>query len=118
MTSQVISFRFNDDDLSALRAKALPNESDSQTAQRLLRSLINVDNTSTEVLTVTNLDERVNEIVERKTQHIIISCNELIEQCRQYVDSHLHKLNTANKSTLTRTTSRSASKKVPKKPVE
>ncbi len=38
MSSQVISYRLNTEDVLALRQKALPGESDNQTAQRLMRS--------------------------------------------------------------------------------
>ena len=47
MAGQVISFRFGDQELEALKAQQQPGESLNQTAQRLLKQSLGVSTTST-----------------------------------------------------------------------
>lgn len=60
MASQVISFRFGDDELSRLQAQALEGESLNQTAQRVLREALGV---STPKSTVVDIDSRIQEAI-------------------------------------------------------
>lgn len=48
--SQVISFRFTTDELEALKAQQQPEESFSQTAQRLLRQSLGLSRPSTVIM--------------------------------------------------------------------
>jgi hypothetical protein len=61
MASQVISFRFNDDEQSRLQALALEGESLSQTAQRVLRESLGM---STRKSTAVDIDQRIAAAVE------------------------------------------------------
>lgn len=61
MASQVVSFRFGDDELSRLQAQALKGESLNQTAQRVLREALGV---STGKSTVVDIDQRIAAAVE------------------------------------------------------
>jgi hypothetical protein len=60
MASQVISFRFNDDEQSRLQALALEGESLSQTAQRVLRESLGM---STRKPTAVDVDSRIQEAI-------------------------------------------------------
>jgi polyhydroxyalkanoate synthesis regulator phasin len=79
MSSQVISYRLSTDEVLALRRKALPGESDNQTAQRLMRESLGL---STELSTqsTTTLDERIESILEERlssfaaNQNALLSC--------------------------------------------
>jgi predicted transcriptional regulator len=60
MASQVISFRFNDDEQSRLQALALEGESLNQTAQRVLREALGM---STRKHTAVDVDSRIQEAI-------------------------------------------------------
>ncbi len=60
MASQVISFRFNDDEQSRLQALALEGESLNQTAQRVLREALGM---STRKPTAVDVDSRIQEAI-------------------------------------------------------
>jgi hypothetical protein len=78
MSSQVISYRLNIDEVSVLREKALPGESDNQTAQRLMREMLGLSTPSTVLSTMstTGLDERV-ESVEANQNEILNRLQEI-----------------------------------------
>jgi len=82
MSSQVISYRLNTDEVLSLRQKALPGESDNQTAQRLMREALGL---STEVSTKSTLtfDERVESIVEDKLSNFAANQNELFSRLQE-----------------------------------
>ena len=82
MSSQVISYRLNTDEVLSLRQKALPGESDNQTAQRLMREALGL---STEVSTKSTLtfDERVEGIVEDKLSNFAANQNELFSRLQE-----------------------------------
>jgi len=82
MSSQVISYRLNTDEVLSLRQKALPGESDNQTAQRLMREALGL---STEVSTKSTVtfDERVESIVEDKLSNFAANQNELFSRLQE-----------------------------------
>lgn len=77
MSSQVISYRLNTEEVLTLRQKALPGESDNQTAQRLMREVLGV---STQVSTQSTLtlDERIESVVEDRLSSFAAHQNELL----------------------------------------
>ena len=85
MSSQVISYRLNTDEVLSLRQKALPGESDNQTAQRLMREALGL---STEVSTKSTLtfDERVESIVEDKLSNFAANQNELFSRLQERLE--------------------------------
>ncbi len=68
MSSQVISYRLSTDEVLQLRQKALPGESDNQTAQRLVREALGLSTRSTVMpsLSTDSLDERIESILEER----------------------------------------------------
>jgi polyhydroxyalkanoate synthesis regulator phasin len=82
MSSQVISYRLSTDEVLALRQKALPGESDNQTAQRLMREILGL---STEVSTQTTLtlDERIESIVEDRLSSFAANQNNLLSRLQE-----------------------------------
>lgn len=58
MTTQVISYRLSTEEVLELSQKRLPGESDSQTAQRLMREALGVY-TKLSTKSTTTLDERL-----------------------------------------------------------
>lgn len=82
MSSQVISYRLNVEEVLALREKALPGESDNQTAQRLMREALGL---STDLSTKSTLtfDERVESIVEDKLSTFIANQNNLFSRLQE-----------------------------------
>lgn len=82
MSSQVISYRLSTEEVLALRQRALPGESDNQTAQRLMRESLGVSTPSTELIPVStgNLDERVESIVEERFSSLVGSQNDLLSR--------------------------------------
>jgi CRISPR/Cas system CMR-associated protein Cmr5 small subunit len=77
MTTQVISYRLSTEEVLQLRQKRLPGESDSQTAQRLMREALGVyTNSSTK--STTTLDERIKSIVEEKLSAFAANQNDLL----------------------------------------
>ncbi len=94
MSSQVISYRLSTDEVIALRQKALPGESDNQTAQRVMREALGVSTPSTKApsLSTTNLDERVESIVEERFSASIGNQNDWVsrlQERRQQVEVQL-----------------------------
>jgi hypothetical protein len=82
MSSQVISYRLNVEEVLALKQKALPGESDNQTAQRLMREVLGL---STDLSTKTTLtfDERVESIVEDKLSTFTANQNDLFSRLQE-----------------------------------
>ncbi len=82
MSSQVISYRLSTDEVLALRQKALPGESDNQTAQRLMREVLGL---STEVSTQSTLtlDERIESIVEDRLSSFAANQNDLLSRLQE-----------------------------------
>lgn len=94
MSSQVISYRLSTDEVLALRQKALPEESDNQTAQRLIREALGVSYASTKASTG-SLDDRIESIVEDKLSSFTINVNDLLSRLQerlQLVESRLEEM--------------------------
>jgi hypothetical protein len=85
MSSQVISYRLSTDEVLALRQKAQPGESDNQTAQRLMRGMLDLSTMSTELSTVStiSLDERIESVVEDKLSSFAANQNELLSRLQE-----------------------------------
>lgn len=91
MSSQVISYRLSTDEVLALREKALPGESNNQTAQRLMREALGVSTLSTAPST-TSLDDRIESIVGDKLSSFMGNVNDLLSRLQerlQQVESRL-----------------------------
>jgi len=72
MVSQVISFRFSDQEIELLRQQAnSPNESSNAIAQRLLREFLGVSTLPS--ISVDNLESRVQVIVDARMEAIASS---------------------------------------------
>jgi hypothetical protein len=78
MSSQVISYRLNTEEVLALRRKALPGESDNQTAQRLMRESLGMSTKST-----VSLDERIESVVEDRFSSFVVNQNELLSRLQE-----------------------------------
>lgn len=94
MSSQVISYRLSTDEVLALRQKALPGESDNQTAQRLMREALGVYTVSTGASTG-SLDDRIESIVEDKLSSFTVNVNDLLSRLQerlQLVESRLEEM--------------------------
>jgi hypothetical protein len=82
MSSQVISYRLNTEEVLALRQKALPGESDNQTAQRLMREVLGVSTVLSTQSTLT-LDERIESVVEDRLSSFAANQNELLSRLQE-----------------------------------
>jgi methyl-accepting chemotaxis protein len=82
MSSQVISYRLNTEEVLALRQKALPGESDNQTAQRLMREVLGVSTVVSTQSTLT-LDERIESVVEDRLSSFAANQNELLSRLQE-----------------------------------
>jgi hypothetical protein len=82
MSSQVISYRLSTDEVLALRQKALPGESDNQTAQRLMREALGVS-TEASTLSTHTLDERIESIVEDRLLSFAANQNDLLSRLQE-----------------------------------
>jgi hypothetical protein len=94
MSSQVISYRLNSEEVLALRQKALPGESDNQCAQRIMREALGLSTDLSTKSTVT-FDERVESIVEDKLSAFAANQNNLFDRLQerlQYLEAQLTKL--------------------------
>jgi hypothetical protein len=80
MSSQVISYRLSTDEVLQLRQKALPGESDNQTAQRLMREMLGLSTVSTGIpsLSTDSLDERIESILEERLSSFASNQNNLL----------------------------------------
>ncbi len=80
MSSQVISYRLSTDEVLQLRQKALPGESDNQTAQRLMREALGVSTPSTVMLSLStdSLDERIESILDERLSSFASNQNNLL----------------------------------------
>src|SRR4028118_520131 len=80
MSSQVISYRLSTDEVLQLRQKALPGESDNQTAQRLMREALGLSTSSTIMpsLSTDSLDERIESILEERLSSFASNQNNLL----------------------------------------
>jgi hypothetical protein len=85
MSSQVISYRLSTTEVLALRERALPGESDNQTAQRLMRQMLDV---STELSTpsTVSLDERIESIVEDRFSFFAANQNDLLSRFQERLE--------------------------------
>jgi hypothetical protein len=85
MSSQVISYRLSTDEVLALRQKALPGESDNQTAQRLMRETLGLSTESTTPSTAVtvSLDERIESVVEDRLSSFAANQNELLSRLQE-----------------------------------
>lgn len=97
MSSQVISYRLSTDEVLQLRQKALPGESDNQTAQRLMRELLGLSTGSTGVpsLSTDSLDERIESILEERLSSFASNQNNLLtclQERLQEVEAQLRNL--------------------------
>jgi len=97
MSSQVISYRLSTDEVLQLRQKALPGESDNQTAQRLMREALGLSTSSTVMpsLSTDSLDERIESILDERlssfasNQNNLLSC---LQERLQEVEAQLKNL--------------------------
>jgi len=99
MSSQVISYRLSTDEVLALRQKALPGESDNQTAQRLMREVISVYTLSTKTSTI-SWDDQIESIVEDKLSSFTGGVNDLLsclQERLQIVESRLKEMSVSFK---------------------
>lgn len=97
MSSQVISYRLGTDEVSILRQKALPGESDNQTAQRLMRELLGLSTETSTVSTSTpssldicldeRLDERIESVVDDKLSSFAANQNELFTRLQERIQA-------------------------------
>ncbi len=87
MSSQVISYRLSPEEVLALRQRALPGESDNQTAQRLMRESLGVSTASTGLnsistelssMSTASLDEKIESIVEERFSALVGNQNDLL----------------------------------------
>ncbi len=80
MSSQVISYRLSTDEVLQLRQKALPGESDNQTAQRLMREALGVSTLSTVMpsLSTDSWDERIESILDERLSSFASNQNNLL----------------------------------------
>jgi len=80
MSSQVISYRLSTDEVLQLRQKALPGESDNQTAQRLMREMLGLSTVCTGIpsLSTDSLNERIESILEERLSSFASDQNNLL----------------------------------------
>jgi chromosome segregation ATPase len=98
MSSQVISYRLSTEDVLQLRQKALPGESDNQTAQRLIRETLGVSttlSTATFSLSTGSLDERIESILEERLLSLVSNQNDLLSRLQE-VEARVKKLPASN----------------------
>jgi hypothetical protein len=77
-----------------LRQKALPGESDSQTAQRLMRVVLGLS-TETYLLSTITLDECIESVVEEKLLAFAVNQNDLLNRLQerlQHTESRLEEM--------------------------
>jgi hypothetical protein len=94
MSSQVISYRLNTEEVLVLRQKALPGESDNQCAQRIMREALGLSTDLSTKSTMT-FDERVESIVEDKLSAFAANQNNLFDRLQerlQHLEAQLTKL--------------------------
>src|SRR4028119_1778364 len=101
MSSQVISYRLSTDEVLQLRHKALPGESDNQTAQRLIREALGLStaSTGTRLLSTDSLDERIESILEERLSSFANNHNDLLSRLQerlQEVEAQVKKLPASN----------------------
>lgn len=95
MSSQVISYRLSTDEVLALRQKALPGESDNQTAQRLIRESLGLSTELSTKLstmstdTLSSLDERIESIVDDKLSSFAANQNELLTRLQDSLQERI-----------------------------
>ena len=89
MSSQVISYRLGTDEVLALREKALPGESDNQTAQRLMRESLELSTETSTASTVASpsLDDRIESIVDEKLASFAANQNDLFNRLQESIQS-------------------------------
>ncbi len=85
MSSQVISYRLSKEEVLQLRQKAVPGESDNQTAQRLIRETLGLSTVSTvtESLSTNSLDERIESILEERFSSLASHQNDLLSRLQE-----------------------------------
>ncbi len=82
MSSQVISYRLNTEEVLVLRQKAMPGESDNQTAQRLMRESLGTS-TDLSTMSTTNLDERIKSVIKDRLSSFAAHQNELLSRLQE-----------------------------------
>jgi hypothetical protein len=97
MSSQVISYRLSTEDVLQLRQKALPGESDNQTAQRLIRETLGMSTVSTDTVSLStgSLDERIESILEERLLSLVSNQNDLLSRLQE-VEARVKKLPASN----------------------
>jgi hypothetical protein len=94
MSSQVISYRLNTEEVLILRQKALPGESDNQCAQRIMREALGLSTDLSTKSTMT-FDERIEGIVEDKLSAFAANQNNLFDRLQerlQHLEAQLTEL--------------------------
>ncbi len=97
ISSQVISYRLSTEEVLQLRQKALPGESDNQTAQRLIRETLGLSTVSTNSpsLSTDSLDERIESILGERLSSLVSNQNDLLSRLQerlQKVEAQIKKL--------------------------
>lgn len=82
MNTQVISYRLSKEEVLQLRQKALPGESDSQIAQRLMREALGVS-TGLSTTSTPTLDERIESVVVEKLSAFAANQNDLLNRLQE-----------------------------------
>ena len=97
MSSQVISYRLSKEEVLQLRQKALPGESDNQTAQRLIRETLGMSTVSTNTFSLStgSLDERIESILEERLLSLVSNQNDLLSRLQE-VEAPVKKLPASN----------------------
>lgn len=87
MSSQVISYRLSTEEVLNLRQRALPGESDNQTAQRLIRETLGLSTASTVTppLSTDSLDERIESILEERLSSFASNQNDLLSRLQERI---------------------------------
>jgi hypothetical protein len=87
MSSQVISYRLSTEEVLSLRQRALPGESDNQTAQRLIRETLGLSTASTVTpsLSTSSLDERIESILEERLSSFASNQNDLLSRLQERI---------------------------------
>jgi len=101
MSSQVISYRLSTDEVLQLRQKALPGESDNQTAQHLMRETLGLSTVSTIgfSLSTDSRDERIESLLEERLSSFASNQNNLLSYLQerlQEVEAQVRKLPASN----------------------
>lgn len=98
MGSQVISFRFNDDEFEALEAQRINEESINQTASRILREALGLQIVDSGIqLDRRALDDRIEAVIAERTNYIVNSCEQLIKDRLEALEKRIAELEAPKK---------------------